>query len=59
MQNLRSYGVGARVRLNSGGPEMLVVDLLGSMAVVASWRDSNGCVQEGLFPNQCVQGCSP
>jgi hypothetical protein len=37
---------------------MLIVDLLGSAAVVASWRDSNGDVHEGQYPNQCVQACA-
>jgi uncharacterized protein YodC (DUF2158 family) len=54
MKNLHSYEVGARVRLNSGGPEMLVVDLAESAAVVVSWRDRNGRVHERTFPNQCV-----
>jgi uncharacterized protein YodC (DUF2158 family) len=51
----RYHGVGTRVRLNSGGPDMLVVDLMESTAVVVSWRDSFGNVHESRFPNQCVQ----
>lgn len=49
------FTLGACVRLNSGGPEMLVVDLLGPTAVVTSWRDSNGDVNESAFPNRCLQ----
>ena len=48
------HGIGARVCLNSGGPEMLIVDLAGS-AVVVAWHDRNGNVHECTYPNQCVQ----
>ena len=54
MQSLRSYGIGDRACLNSGGPDMLIVDLVGSAAVIVSWRDRNGYVHESTFPNQCV-----
>jgi uncharacterized protein YodC (DUF2158 family) len=56
MKSLHPHRVGARVRLNSGGPEMLIVDLVGSTAVVASWCDRNGRVHERTYPNQCVHG---
>lgn len=44
------------MRLNSGGPEMLVVDLRENAAVMAAWRDINGCVHEREYPNQCMHG---
>lgn len=53
MNFLHLHGVGARVRLNSGGPEMLVVDHERG-AVVVAWRDNNGRVHERTYPNQCV-----
>jgi uncharacterized protein YodC (DUF2158 family) len=53
MKPLHSHAVGDRVRLNSGGPEMLVVDLT-KAAVVVAWRDSNGYLHDRTYPNQCV-----
>jgi uncharacterized protein YodC (DUF2158 family) len=57
MRILHSHEVGALVRLNSGGPEMLVVDLAGAAAVVVAWRDMNGREYERTYPNLCVQAC--
>jgi uncharacterized protein YodC (DUF2158 family) len=54
MQVLQSYEIGALVRLNSGGPDMLVIDYADPGTVVVSWLDRAGAVQEHTFPNQCV-----
>jgi uncharacterized protein YodC (DUF2158 family) len=48
------YEIGSRVCLNSGGPEMLVVDLVGSTAVVVAWPDNSGRVHECAYAHQCV-----
>lgn len=48
-------GVGTVVRLNSGGPRMLVVDV-GGEDVMVSWRTSEG-VQETTLPRVCVHRC--
>jgi uncharacterized protein YodC (DUF2158 family) len=44
--------IGNRVRLNSGGPIMLVVDI-NDDAVIVAWRDSGGS-REHNFPALCV-----
>jgi uncharacterized protein YodC (DUF2158 family) len=44
--------IGNRVRLNSGGPTLLVVDCNGDSAVVA--RDKEGVVEEYSFPERCL-----
>lgn len=48
-------GVGTVVRLNSGGPRMLVVDVNGD-DVTVSWRTSEG-VQETTLSRVCVHRC--
>ena len=49
-----AHGIGERVRLNSGGPEMVVVDVVGT-SVVVTWPDRNGEMQKSMYPDQCVQ----
>jgi hypothetical protein len=46
------------VRLNSGGPTMMVVRLQGEAAIVA-WRDRFGMVYEYGFPAACIRRVSP
>lgn len=48
------FRIGDRVRLKSGGPEMLIVDLMDRTVMVA-WLDNVGHVHEREFPNQCVE----
>jgi uncharacterized protein YodC (DUF2158 family) len=50
--------MGCLVKLNSGGPAMMVVDLEGPAAVVA-WVDHSGVVCERRFPVACVHRVSP
>lgn len=49
-------GLGDVVRLNSGGPASLVVDITEASVVVA-WRDG-GDVVEYRFPTPCVHRVS-
>lgn len=51
-------GLGNFVRLNSGGPLMMVVDRDGPIAVFA-WRDHAGMISEHSFPVACVHRVSP
>lgn len=46
-------GVGDQCALNSGGPELLVVDVSMPLVVV-SWRGDNGII-ERTFPRECVR----
>lgn len=45
------------VRLNSGGPNMLVVEASAS-AVIAAWKDDAGIVHEHAFPRACLHRLS-
>jgi uncharacterized protein YodC (DUF2158 family) len=45
--------LGNVVRLNSGGPPMLVVDVECN-AVIVAWRDSAGGAFERRYPTDCV-----
>lgn len=47
-----SLGIGDVVRLNSGGPESVVVDLEGRSVTVA-WRGQAGEVAESVLPEPC------
>lgn len=49
-------GLGDLVRLNSGGPPMMVVDLDGKN-VTAAWR-SGQKIEERTFPEVCVHRIS-
>jgi hypothetical protein len=49
--------IGNFVRLNSGGPIMMVVDHDG-LTVVVSWMDGRGSVCEHRFPIVCVHRVS-
>lgn len=42
------------VRLNSGGPKLLVVDDSHAHHVVVAWRDRDGLVHEQDFPRSSV-----
>lgn len=44
---------GNYVRLNSGGPRLMVVDTTDNSVTVA-WRDRDGVVHEHDFPPVCV-----
>lgn len=44
---------GNYVRLNSGGPRLMVVDTTDD-AVTVAWRDRDGAVHERDFPSVCV-----
>ena len=46
--------IGDVVRLNSGGPLSLIVDLPGGKTVTASWRDNSGLAVEADFPIACM-----
>jgi uncharacterized protein YodC (DUF2158 family) len=46
--------IGDIVRLNSGGPNSVVVDFSASDGVVVSWRDTKEGVQEETFPRACL-----
>jgi uncharacterized protein YodC (DUF2158 family) len=49
--------LGNLVRLNSGGPTMVVVDIEGPTAICA-WRDRDGKTHEHSFPVACVHRVS-
>lgn len=49
-------GVGSVVRLNSGGPRMLVVDIDGD-SLTTAWRGSDGGITEATLPRLCVHRC--
>jgi uncharacterized protein YodC (DUF2158 family) len=49
--------LGNLVRLNSGGPVMLVVDV-DDQAAVCAWRNSGGKTLEHSFPVACVHRVS-
>jgi uncharacterized protein YodC (DUF2158 family) len=44
--------IGDVVRLNSGGPACLVVDV--GERIVLSWHDAEGATQEAVLPAACV-----
>lgn len=50
----REPGFGDTVRLNSGGPVMLVVDAEPGGALTLAWEGDGGAVQEALLPSACV-----
>jgi uncharacterized protein YodC (DUF2158 family) len=50
-------GLGNFVRLNSGGPIMMVVDREAAFVVVA-WKDVDGRTHERRFPVPCVHRVS-
>lgn len=45
--------LGDVVRLNSGGPVCLLVDLPDCNTVVVSWQESSGLVHEEQLPHAC------
>lgn len=47
---------GSRVRLNSGGPEMLIVDFEDEATgvCVTAWMDG-GCEREAVFDYRCLR----
>lgn len=47
------FAIGNLVTLNSGGPELLVVDYNGPLVVVA-WPDGSGKIAEHEFPKECL-----
>jgi uncharacterized protein YodC (DUF2158 family) len=49
--------LGNVVRLNSGGPPMLVVDVECN-AVIVAWRDGAGATFERRYPTDCVHRAS-
>lgn len=48
-----SFRIGDLVRLNSGGPRMMIVDVHAN-SVTAAWRDKDGHALERAFPISCV-----
>lgn len=53
---IKRPGMGARVRLNSGSPEMLVVDVRPrSNEVTVSWPDTRGRPVEGVIDYRCLR----
>jgi uncharacterized protein YodC (DUF2158 family) len=44
--------IGNLVRLNSGGPILLVVDV--SNQITVAWRDQSGCAHESTLPEKCL-----
>ena len=55
MMALQTPEIGSYVRLNSGGPPMLVVHHDGPDAIVVSWPDRFGDTHRRTFPIQCVE----
>lgn len=53
-----SLRVGDVVRLNSGSPKWLLVDLDGLGNVTVAWRDESGVVQEHTLPESCIHRVS-
>ena len=51
------FQIGNYVRLNSGGPVMMVVDVMHEDVVVA-WRTEDG-ISERTFPAPCVHRVDP
>jgi len=52
--DLSSLTIGERVRLNSGGPAMLVLDIEGDQVTVA-----DGATEvEYVFPRACLDKCN-
>lgn len=51
--------IGDVVRLNSGSPRWLLVDMDGGGNVTVSWRDEKGVVHEHTLPELCVHRVSP
>ena len=51
--HLKPLCIGDRVRLNSGGPECMVVDSMVTADVTTSWRDIAGVVHEVSLPPEC------
>jgi uncharacterized protein YodC (DUF2158 family) len=49
--------LGNLVRLNSGGPTMVVVDIQG-LAAICAWRARDGKTHEHSFPVACVHRVS-
>ena len=50
--------IGDIVRLNSGSPRWLIVDLDGQGNVTVSWRADDGEIQEHTLPELCVHRTS-
>jgi uncharacterized protein YodC (DUF2158 family) len=50
--------LGNFVRLNSGGPTLMVVDVAGDSITVA-WQDRAGAVSEASFLRDCLHRVSP
>lgn len=50
--------LGNFVRLNSGGPTMMVVDI-GVAGITVSWTGPAGAVYEHSFPRACIHRVSP
>jgi uncharacterized protein YodC (DUF2158 family) len=50
-------GLGNFVRLNSGGPTMVIVDIEG-LTVICAWRDRDGKTHEHGFPVASVHRAS-
>ena len=48
------FRIGDMVRLNSGGPRMMIVDV-NRNSVTAAWRDEDGHALEHSFPVACVR----
>ena len=51
--------IGDFVRLNSGGPKTMIVDLDGSGHAVVSWFNEAGELEEASFPVVCLHRVSP
>ncbi len=47
--------IGDRVRLNSGGPECLVVHVISTRYVIVAWPDDQGVIQEYTLPAVCLE----
>lgn len=47
--------IGSQVRLNSGGPVAVIVDIDERENVSVSWRDSSGEVHEANLPGACFK----
>jgi uncharacterized protein YodC (DUF2158 family) len=50
--------LGNFVRLNSGGPTLIVVDVVGDSVTVA-WQNGSGSISETSFLRACLHRVSP
>lgn len=55
LPSLTNLIIGDRVQLRSGGPEMLVVDLVDADRVIVAWVCASNRVHEAHFDTVCLK----